>query len=270
LLYKANMRPLVCSLVFVAVVAACGGSVDSTGGGASSSGASGGNGASSGLLGGSCSPISVDGSRACVPGTAAAHEPIVVEIDDDRGCLPCFTTIDTCAVAVEGNVISLRMAATQCTPSGDLGCPAMCGRPSAKCTLPPLSPGKFLVEVVGEGGRTGLVPRELVVADDATETSCSLTVPARGAIDGTKYETSCSTDEDCRAATFGDLCQPCKCPNAAIATSVSNAYAADARAASSQCSGPKGGLACAACPPVVPRCEIQGSALAGTCKLEPG
>lgn len=266
------MRRLAWSVAIVSVAVACGGSVSSNGGGASSSGgsgsSSGSSGTSSGSSGGSCQKVAVDATRACVPGTAAADQSLVIQVDDLQGCLPCFTTVDSCAVVVAGDVITLGMSATQCTPSGDVGCATVCAIPSAKCTIPPLAPGKYKVEIVGESDRAGLVPRELVVASGSSEASCALSVPANGDLDGTKYSTSCSNDDDCRPATFGDRCQPCKCPNAAIANAASDAYDAASRAAASQCSADKKGVVCAACPPAKPRCEIQGNELTGTCKLD--
>lgn len=261
------MRHLAWGLFVVSVVAACGGSVSSVPDGASSSGgSSGSSGTSSGSIE-TCSAISVDGSRACVPGTASANQPIIVEMDDPQGCLPCRTTIDRCSVAVTGDVITLTMEATQCA-GGATVCPGVCGIPSAKCTIPPLAPGKFTVEVAGEGNRTGLVPRELVVTTGASETSCALTMPPSGNLDGTQYSTSCSNDDECRVATFGNLCQPCKCPTAAVANAASDVYEADVRATTSQCPARKDGIVCAACPPVKARCEVKNDALTGTCKLD--
>lgn len=262
------MRHLAWVLFVVSVVAACGGSVASAPDGASSSGgSSGSSGTSSGSTDETCSAISVDGSRVCVPGAASANQPIVVEMDDPQGCLPCRTTIDRCSVAVTANVITVTMEATHCA-GGSTVCPGACGIPSAKCTIPPLAPGKYTVELAGEGGRTGLVPRELVVTTGASAMSCALTMPANGNLDGTTFSTSCSNDDDCRPATFGNLCQPCKCPNGAIANAATDAYEADLRAASSQCPSPRDGIVCAACPPMKARCEVKSDALTGTCKLD--
>jgi hypothetical protein len=163
------------------------------------------------------------------------------------------------------------MRATTCTPEGDVGCPAVCLIPSIKCTIPPLAPGEYVVEVAGEGPRVGLPPRTLVVTNDGAESTCSL--PQHGSLpdelDGSKYARNCSVDEDCVIARVGNLCQPCACPNTAIAKSVAASYESDFRARSSQCAPQKGPIACAACAPVKPSCDTS-SGLTGTCKLVPG
>jgi hypothetical protein len=164
------------------------------------------------------------------------------------------------------------LKARHCPPPGDQACPAVCGIPSATCTIPPLEPGKYTVVVTGEGSRAGLPPRELVVSASSQQTSCELVRPGTPVpeLDQTKYSTSCSVDADCMLATFGNVCQRCACPSAAIAVTDGERYEADRRASLSQCGGDKQPIACAACAPVKARCEVQGDALTGTCKLEPG
>jgi hypothetical protein len=270
------MRQLACVGVFM-LFAACGGNLatdpddgaSSSGSSGSSSGASSGSsGASSGSSGGGdCTNIAVNGNRACVPGTAAAKREITVQIDDTQGCIGCFTTVNTCTVIVNGGQITLGMSGKQCTPKGDVGCPAICGIPKTTCAIPPLAPGKYIVQVTGEDS-TGYAPRELVVEEDASETSCSLLqngtpVPE---LDKGKYGVACASDLDCRLATFGNLCQPCACPNGAISVGASDAYEADHRALRSHCPGQKG-IACAACAPMKAKCELDGSSLEGTCKV---
>lgn len=246
----------------IAVVTACGGSVSTVPAASEPRSPDGGT-----PEAGACSTLPIEATRACVPGTAIANQPITVGIDDRSGCLACFTTIDACNVSIAGNTITLGMMATQCLPDGDRACPAICGIPSTQCTLPPLAPGKYIVTVTGEGTRAGLPPRELVVATTG-ETSCSL-ANATTELEDTKYGTSCSTDDDCRSATFGDLCRPCLCPNGAIANTSSDAYDADSRAHRSQCLGTADGVACAACAPMKAKCKTSNNST-GSCKLVAG
>ena len=267
------MRRVAWAFAVFSVLVACGGSVSSSSDGTSSSGGGGrgdGSGSNESDSKGSCAKTDIKATRACVPGTAAANQDLVLQVDDVQGCLSCFTTVDRCTVAVAGNVITLGLDGTQCTPKKDVGCPAVCAIPSAKCAVPPLAEGKYTVVVSGENDRTGLVPRELVVTAGGSETSCTLTNPASGMMEENGYPKSCSSDDDCRPATFGNRCQPCACPNGAITKLASEQYEAETRAATSQCPGDKHGVVCAACPPVKARCDVQADALAGTCVLEPG
>ena len=260
----------------IALSAACGGSVaggpdgsSSSSGGSSSGGSS--SGGSSGTSGGTCTSSPVAGSRACVPGTARAGAPLRIAVDATDGCLGCFAKLDACTVDVVGDRITVAMTATTCEPTTDRECPAVCMIPSTSCDVPPLAAGEYTVEVAGEGSRSGLAPRTIVVAADATETSCELPSPGTppAPLDGSKYARACSTDEDCVRATVGNLCQPCACPNTAIAKAAAAEYEADRRARSSQCE-PQGAVVCAACAPMNAKCEIQPDALTGTCTLVAG
>jgi hypothetical protein len=261
------------------VLVACGGSTASTGsdggtsGGTSgSSGSSGSSGTSGTSGGGACTTAVLPGDRACVPSTAHAGVAVEIGVDATDGCLGCFTTFDPCQVDVTGTDITVTMMTRTCPPPGDQACPAICALPRTTCKIPPLAAGTYTVAVTGEGARTGLPPRQLVVTADAAASSCSLPMPGMPPtpLDGTVYSTSCSVDADCVVATVGDLCQPCKCPNAAIATSASDRYAGDYRAHASQCHTDKTGIQCAACAPSKAVCTIQPNALTGTCELKPG
>jgi hypothetical protein len=268
------MRVIGPAAFLLVLLAACGGGVS---GGPASEGASSSSGGSSSGSPGSgsgdgCTVSAIDGTRACVPATAAAGQPITLSVDDPSGCLACFTTLEPCDVAVAGNTITLSLKGKYCPPAGDNACFTVCEIPSAKCTIPALAPGKYTVVVTGEGSRAGLPPRELVVSADADLTSCTLiggglTVPS---LDGTKYARSCSVDADCRFATFGNPCQKCACPTDAISVTAGEEYEADRRASVSQCAGEKQPIACAGCPPVRARCDMKSGELTGTCKLEPG
>jgi hypothetical protein len=144
--------------------------------------------------------------------------------------------------------------------------------PRVSCTLPALAAGTYSLEVSGQGTGVGLPPRTLVVSDSGTATSCKLPQGGTTAapIDAASYATSCAIDTDCARATVGDICSPCKCPNAAIATSAADAYAADYRATASQCQPLSSGVACAACAPMKAQCDFPPGAATGSCKLVPG
>lgn len=252
-------------LVFIAVAAAaCGGSL---GGGGSSSGSPNEPGQSSSSA--ACASVAVIGSRVCVPATASPNKPISLQIDDPEGCLSCSTTVDKCTVSVEGSMIRLAMTALECKSSGSPSCPAVCAIPSATCTIPPLAAGEYEV-ITNAADERNLPSLSLVVAEGATETSCALVQPGAPPPqhDGSKYSRSCSKDTDCRPATFGNVCVPCSCSNAAIAVTSSDQYEADRRAIRSQCPAVES-LGCGPCSEKAV-CVIEGNAATGTCALETG
>jgi hypothetical protein len=254
--------------VLAFVIVACGGSVGD-GASGSDAGTDGGGDGSEG--GGSCTTATLPGDRACVPGIAPAGVPIEIGVDAADGCLGCFTTFDPCKVDVSGSEITVSMITRTCPPPGDQACPAICALPGTTCKLPALAAGTYTLKVTGDKARSGLPPRELVVANDpAASASCKLPMPPNDPepLDGKKYSTSCSVDADCKLATIGNLCMPCKCPNVAIATSDSAKYAADYRAGSSQCHATSDLIACAACPPAKATCVTDPSALTGTCTIK--
>jgi len=255
------------------VLLACGGSTTAAGGdGGAGDGGGGGDGGGADGGGGACTTATLPGDRACVPPTARAGTALSISVDAADGCLGCFTTFDPCTVDIIGTGITISMKTRTCPPPGDQACPAICALPGTTCQLPPLAAGTYTIAVTGEGPRTGLPPRQLVVTADAKDTSCALPLPGMQPmpLDGTRYSTSCSGDGDCALATVGDVCQPCKCPNAAIAKSSSDAYAGDYRAHASQCHTDKSGIQCAPCAPSKAVCTIMPNALTGTCELKPG
>ncbi len=261
----------------VVLLVACGGSVNGAGSSSGSSGASGSSGTSgsSGGTSGSsganptCTAQTLPGDRACVPGTARANTPITIAVDASDGCLGCFTTFDPCSVTVSGDQITVAMVTRTCPPAGDVGCPAVCAYQSTTCTIPPLAAGAYTVVVVGDKPRVGLPPRQLVVTPDGAASSCSLPVPPEGPKPlADVYAKTCTTDDDCAAATVGDVCAPCKCPNAAIAISAVRSYEADYRASTSQCPASDAQVKCAACQERKATCvNTAPGGLAGTCML---
>lgn len=281
--FSMMLRPvLALGSTLLVLLVACGGSVSGVGSSSGSSGASGGtsgnggtsggNGGSSGTSGAgpSCTVQTIPGDRACVPGTGRANTPITIDVDASQGCLGCFTTFDPCSVTVTGDRITVAMVTRTCPPAGDIGCPAICTFQATTCTIPPLAAGTYKVDVVGDQPHAGLPERELVITADGA-TSCSLPSPPNDPKPiADVYPKSCTTDDDCSVATVGEVCAPCKCPNAAIAKSALPAYEADYRAATSQCPPSDAQVKCAACQERKPTCvNTAPGGVSGTCMLSP-
>lgn len=214
----------------------------------------------SGTGGGGCTVGSLPGDRACVPGFGKAGTPITIDVEGD-GCLGCFTTFEPCKVDVAGATITISLATKSCPPPGDVACPAVCAIPQTTCSLPALAAGEYVVKFSNESA--SVRSRTLVVTADG-ETSCDLTQPGLppAELDTSKYATTCTTDDDCVAVAKGSMCGACGlCPNTAIAKTDKDAYDAEARSLTSQCTFPDQIPACAPCPPAEARCQ------AGACIL---
>jgi hypothetical protein len=136
----------------------------------------------------------------------------------------------------------------------------VCGIPKVTCNLGQLGAGTYTILVAGEGSRSGLPPRTLVVSSDGTESSCDLPQGNPPSLSG-YATTGCSIDADCQPAVLGNPCQVCACPTAAITKASFAKYESDRRAATSQCQADNSGPVCAACAPVTGKCDV------GTCKL---
>lgn len=222
-----------------------------------------------------CWSVDIDANLACVPGVAAANQGLSIALAiSDR----CPHRVDQCAVAIEGTKISLRLTEVKCpTPQT---CPVPVGPDSVQCSIPPLAPGRYEVEAVGEGVRPAFAVRELVVAESGTDTTCYGGTPdGYPNIETAKYPTSCASDDDCIAVRSSNLCvpdpdlalfpklDPCSCPDGAIAASGRDAYDADYRTFLSRCATPKQGTDCTPCPPVKPTCKKDDGSTTGTCTL---
>lgn len=243
-------------LSFVGALVACSGGVSIVGADGGSSGSSGSSGASS-SGGTDCTVASMDVVRACVPGTAAAGVPLVVQAEGrEEGCLGCGRTLEPCRVEVKGQTITIGLDVKSCKVPADTPCAAVCMRALAQCTIPPLAAGVYAVELAAEL-RTSLdFARQLVVKPGASETSCSLTEGGdRPTIDARDFADTCSGDDDCALVTVGDVCQPCSCPNEAIATSALEAFQSKTRALQSLCTRGKDAPACAPCLAAKARCS---------------
>jgi hypothetical protein len=83
------------------------------------------------------------------------------------------------------------------------------------------------------------------------------------------FDRSCTDDSDCEVVTEGDVCALCSCPNAAIAKSAADDYAAKRQELAATCP-PRPGIGCAAdCADVTAWCA-QGSCVAGRHTLDAG
>jgi hypothetical protein len=260
-------RTILVRVVALALMA-CGGtatiSVDPDGGGGSSSGGS--SGTSSG--GTPCTTGVLPGDMACVPGIARAGQPIQIDVGSSDGCMGCFSSFEPCSVIVSGSDVRITMKEKTCKPAGDVACPAICAQIRSQCTIPALAEGRYTVRVDGDKPNTGMVPRTLVVSGSASDTSCKLLSNGQLPASLGGYGTACAVDEDCAVAALEEVCQPCKCPNAAIAKSEVPKYEADLRERSSQCPPTNGGIACAACQGRTAFCNKPTDGK-GVCMLQP-
>lgn len=226
-------------------------------------GLSDGSGPDGGAPGPGCVTEILPGDRACVPGTARAGAPITLGLS---GAICGGVPNEPCEVTVSGSRITVAMRVRHCPPAD--GSP-MCVPTVGTCPIPALAAGTYTVEVVGEP-RASRPPRTLVVEAEATATSCTLPKGAPAPLDGSTYDTTCTQDTDCTAVTVGDLCAPCTCPGAAIATKAFASYAADYRARLSECPAEAtGGPVCAACPAPQVTCKRAEGAATGTCAIAP-
>jgi hypothetical protein len=204
------------------------------------------------------------GNRACVLGRAPANTQIELEVDTERS-LECGSSFDHCEVTVAGDKITLAMVAYACVYPDPHPCPFEGTFPKLTCFVPGLLAGRYTVEVTGEGPHAA---RELVVREDGSKVSkCSLPnldqpPPPLDAA----YDATCDGDEDCHVATFGNVCQPCLCPNGAVTSSALDTYEADFRARTSQCKS-SGTVACGPCVAKKAVCEKAQGQLQGTCVL---
>lgn len=92
----------------------------------------------------------------CSPGDVAASQPVSLVVD--FGFSGCAATDATCAVSVDGGVISMTTSATVCSA----GCQPVAFRSWGTCRVPPLTPGEYQVvpfnktlTVRADGGSTG-------------------------------------------------------------------------------------------------------------------
>jgi hypothetical protein len=242
-------------------VVACSGGISGVG-----SGGDGGGGKDGGIDpftdGGSppgCTTFPTPLTRACVPGTAKANAAITIEVDGE-GCTGCGSSLLPCKVDVTGTTIAITLEVRTCPLPENQACPAVCGVPSATCTIPPLAAGDYTIQLAGGGARTSEDPvRRLVVTANATATSCDIPDDRKTpTISAAEYPQACTGDQDCVLVTQGDVCQPCACPSGAISKTSIETYESDLRARQSLCSSRGGAVDCAPCQTVKAHCGSTG------------
>jgi hypothetical protein len=73
-------------------------------------------------------------------------------------------------------------------------------------------------------------------------------------IEASEFDRTCSQPSDCAAVYTGAACQPCRCPNAAIATRDRSKYESTVADRSEECP-PAPDVACSPCPTVTATCS---------------
>ncbi len=103
-----------------------------------------------------CGVAKIPAQSVCSPGDVAAGQPVSLVVD--FGFSGCAAPDATCAVSVDGGVISMTTSATVCSA----GCQPGAFRSWGTCRLPPLTPGEYQVvpfnktlSVRADAGSTG-------------------------------------------------------------------------------------------------------------------
>lgn len=233
----------------LACLVACSGGIAPVGGdGDGGGGGGGGGGDGGGGGGGSCTTSPLPLKRACVPATAKAGVEITIQADGD-GCTGCGSTVEPCKVDVVGKSIRLSVDVKQCPLPDGLACPAVCGLPQPRCTIPPLAAGEYTIQM-STGIQVSDAPsRRLVVSATGGATSCD--VPQTGGnpppLSASDFPQICTVDDDCVIVAEGDQCKPCTCPNAAISKSARESWDGEVRVKQALCSANQGQPSCAPC-----------------------
>lgn len=89
--------------------------------------------------------------RTCIPRTAMADRPLVLEIEERCGA--CGTTAERCTVTLEGRTITLSLDGKACEPPAGMGCREICGRNRVQCKIPSLPEGRYTVLYGDTSGR---------------------------------------------------------------------------------------------------------------------
>lgn len=107
--------------------------------------------------------------RSCLPRTARADAPLVLEIEERCGA--CGTRAETCNVSVEGRTITLSLDGKTCEPPAGAACSESCAKRRVRCRVPSLPEGRYVVRYGDPGGRVDSL--DVVTKSDAP-TACSL------------------------------------------------------------------------------------------------
>lgn len=107
--------------------------------------------------------------RSCVPRTAMADTPLVLEVEEQCGV--CGTTAERCSVTLEGRTLTLSLDGKTCEPPPGVACRESCARKRVRCRVPALPEGRYVVRYGDLGGRVDSLD---VVASRDAPTACML------------------------------------------------------------------------------------------------
>jgi hypothetical protein len=107
--------------------------------------------------------------RSCLPRTAMAGAPLVLEIEERCGA--CGNTAERCTVSVEGRVLNLSLDGKTCEPPAGVACQEACAKHRIRCEVPPLDEGRYIVRYGDPGGRVDIFD---VVSRRDAPTACTL------------------------------------------------------------------------------------------------
>jgi hypothetical protein len=97
-----------------------------------------------------CEQTLVSSPEICLPSTAKAGAPLLLEAEDK--CSSCNTTDMTCGVVRTSSQLDVTISASRCTD--DSTCPAVCIERKTMCAFPGLPDGDYLVVVNNQAPRT--------------------------------------------------------------------------------------------------------------------
>lgn len=91
--------------------------------------------------------------RACVPRAARENARFVLELEER--CGSCATTVERCAVRVEGKEITLSLDGRSCNPRE--ACADVCTKRRVACEIPPLPGGRYALRYADGSGRVDVL-----------------------------------------------------------------------------------------------------------------
>lgn len=89
----------------------------------------------------------------CHPAAAPAGQSVTIRVAHE--CAECFDVAGACTVAIEADRIVVQPTERQCGCATCGACPDVCFRLETTCRTPPLSPGRYQVDVLGLPGGGG-------------------------------------------------------------------------------------------------------------------
>ncbi len=116
----------------------------------------------------SASPTPQAADKFCVPTSAAAGQPLKLQIREQ--CGGCMQRATKCEVVVSGMDVKLKLMGEVCELPADTACPAICSISTFDCAVPALAAGTYRVSTpVG----SATVPM-MVVDTTSTTTTCTV------------------------------------------------------------------------------------------------